>query len=79
MTTQNKLKKLLLDYFSSQTDEIEVSSPRSDDSHFEIVIISKKFQNLSLIQRNKLVHKIINPLFESKELHAVSLKLTPVE
>lgn len=79
MTTQNKLNQALSKHFKADSDKITVLSPRGDDSHFEITIESNQFSKLSLIERNKLVHKIINPLFESKELHAVSLKLIPIE
>jgi acid stress-induced BolA-like protein IbaG/YrbA len=78
MKTKSKLKLLLQSNFALPTDKVEVSSPRNDDSHFEINIYSEQFNSLSLIQRNRLVLKLINPLLESKEVHAVSLKLTPL-
>tara|TARA_B100000029_G_scaffold413569_1_gene416640 strand:+ start:1273 stop:1539 length:267 start_codon:yes stop_codon:yes gene_type:complete len=41
--------------------------------HYKLIIISNDFTNLSLINRHRLIYKILNGLIK-KEIHALSLK-----
>lgn len=71
----NLLKQALLKGFS-ESELLSVSSPRSDDKHFEVSIKSNKFKDLSLINQNRLVYSYISDLINSGVVHAVSLKLS---
>ena len=53
----------------------------SDDNvHFKAIIISKDFENLSLINRQRKINKILNNFFINGEIHALTLKTyTPTE
>lgn len=74
MTLQTQLTNLLVSSFKDP-DTVNVDCPRNDDKHFVITIKSIKFTGLSRIDQNKLVYKIINPLFQEGNLHAVTLNL----
>ena len=43
------------------------------ESHFEIIIVSEKFTNLSRIERHRMVNRILKEEFLS-DLHSVVLK-----
>lgn len=43
------------------------------ESHFEIIIVSEKFKNLSRIERHRMVNRILKEEFLS-DLHSVVLK-----
>ena len=54
------------------------SGPRTE-SHFKIFIVSKVFEGLSRIKRQRLVNKIVKEDFE-QGLHALTMRLkTPEE
>jgi BolA protein len=44
------------------------------ESHFEIIIVSEKFTNLSRIERHRMVNQILKEEFLS-DLHSVVLKI----
>jgi stress-induced morphogen len=44
-----------------------------EESHFKLKIVSKSFENLKLIQRHRLVNKILEE--EYKVVHAMELEL----
>ena len=49
------------------------------ESHFEVIIVSEKFTNLSRIERHRMVNLTLNKEFSS-DLHSVVLKTyTPEE
>jgi stress-induced morphogen len=73
--TKSKILDLVNASFSDVNDEITLESPRQDDNHFSLTIKSAQFDQLTLIQRSRLVYKILDPLLASKELHAISLNL----
>lgn len=74
-TLANKITELITSNFEP-TAKIEVFSPRNDDKHFAINIKSIKFKGQTRIYNNRLVYEILTPLFESQELHAVTLNLS---
>lgn len=50
-----------------------------EQTHFNIFIISKMFENCSRIERERLIHKVLADELKSK-IHAIKLKLiTPNE
>jgi len=49
------------------------------ETHYQVEIVSARFDGMSRIARHRLVHEIVHDEFE-KGLHALSLKLlTPAE
>ena len=48
------------------------------ESHFEIIIVSEKFTNLSRIERHRLVNRTLKDEFLS-DLHSVILKTYTLE
>ena len=58
--------------------------PEGSESHFKIVVVTNDFNNLSIIQRHKLIYKILDNLIN--KIHALSIhafneeefKLNPV-
>ena len=58
--------------------------PKGLESHFKIVVVTNDFNNLSIIQRHKLIYKILDNLMN--KIHALSIhafneeefKLNPV-
>ena len=61
-------------------DDISDLSVRGEDCSFSIKIVSKDFENLSILDRHKYIMKLFKNLLQSGELHAISLDLkTPSE
>jgi BolA-like protein 1 len=50
---------------------------KEEESHFKLKIISNQFENLKLIQRHRLVNKILEE--EYKVIHALELELHTAE
>ena len=76
MIVQNKIDKLLRDNLNVSKLIIKNESnkhnvPPNSESHFNVQIVSDDFQDLSLIQRHKIVYKAIESLLA--EIHAFSI------
>ena len=50
----------------------------NDTSHIKLIIVSKSFDNLSKIDRERLVHKLISEEI-SNNIHSIRLKLYTLE
>ncbi len=67
----DEIKQRLNSYFIN--DKVEVFDSRGTGDHFSIVVISDKFDGVSLIDR----HRIIYSIFEDKivtEIHALQIQ-----
>jgi len=67
----DEIKQRLNSYFID--DKIEVFDSRGTGDHFSIIIISNKFDNVSLVDRHRMVYSI----FEDKivtEIHALQIQ-----
>ena len=76
MIVQNKINKLLRDNLNISELNIRNEShkhnvPSNSESHFNVQIVSDDFQNLSQIQRHKIVYKAVESLLS--EIHAFSI------
>ncbi len=76
MIVQNKIDKLLRDNLNVSKLIIKNESnkhnvPLNSESHFNVQIVSDDFQDLSQIQRHKIVYKAIESLLA--EIHAFSI------
>jgi len=80
---ENALKDILEKNFDG--DVVEVTneshlhaghdgSPETGQSHFSVLIVSDKFENLSRVNRHRMVNGHVAPLFE-RGLHALNLRL----
>ena len=76
MIVQNKIDKLLRDNLNIskliiRNDSYKHNVPPNSESHFNVQIVSDDFQDLSQIQRHKIVYKVIESLLN--EIHAFSI------
>ena len=76
MIVQNKIDKLLRDNLNIskliiRNDSYKHNVPPNSESHFSVQIVSDDFQDLSQIQRHKIVYKAIESLLN--EIHAFSI------
>jgi BolA protein len=76
MIVQNKIDKLLRDNLNVskliiKNDSNKHNVPLNSESHFNVQIVSDDFQDLSHIQRHKIVYKAIESLLA--EIHAFSI------
>ena len=76
MIVQNKIDILLRDNLNvskliNRNDSNKHNVPPNSESHFNVQIVSDDFQDLSQIQRHKLVYKAIESLLN--EIHAFSI------
>ncbi len=54
--------------------------PKNSETHFRLVVVSKKFEGLSRIQRQRLVNEVLKDLLVPGGIHALTQKtLTPTE
>jgi BolA protein len=84
-TTQSKLEQALqalAPLFLEIQDDSALHAGHAGNtggSHFTLFIVSKQFEDLSLIKRHRKVHDTVGTLLE-KDIHALSIKaLTPSE
>ena len=53
--------------------------PQSSGGHFRLRIVSRSFEDFSLIERHRLIYKILDNMMK-KEIHALSIiAKTPTE
>ena len=76
MIVQNKIDKLLRDNLNVfkliiKNESNKHNVPLNSESHFNVQIVSDDFQDLSQIQRHKIVYKAIESLLA--EIHAFSI------
>lgn len=70
MMTKDKLKALI--EASVQCDYIEVKG--DDGVHFEAIIVSPEFENLSMLKQHKLIYAALGNRLQTEEIHALALK-----
>lgn len=88
MTIEQEIKTILETHFSPEYLEVINESYKhaghagddgSGQTHFKLIVVSRKFSDCTRMQRQQSVNNAIKPLFD-KGLHAVSMKLsTPQE
>ncbi len=60
--------------------EVRVSDMTGRGDHFEIEVVSRRFQGMSLLERHRLLHDIVQEAPDARDIHAVKFKtLTPQE
>ncbi len=83
MSLTNQIKTKLIDSLEPFFIEIINQSHKhkghfgndasGDETHFDLIVVSEKFQNLSKINRQKLVYDILKTEM-NKKIHAFSMK-----
>ncbi len=73
MNLANLLSKLEQNF--NPQDKIMLKDERGDGSHFNLEIISDKFEGKSRVERSRLVHSILDDDFGTGKIHALKLKL----
>ena len=76
MFVQNKIEKLLKDNLNVsnlliRNDSYKHNVPPNSESHFNVQIVSDDFEDLSQIQRHKIVYQAVGALLA--EIHAFSI------
>ena len=76
MIVQNKIDKLLRDNLNISELNIQNESNKhnvspNSESHFNVQVVSDDFENLSQLQRHKIVYKTVNSLLH--QIHALSI------
>lgn len=76
MFVQNKIEKLLKDNLNVsnlliRNDSYKHNVPPNSESHFNVQIVSDDFEDLSQIQRHKIVYKAVGALLAV--IHAFSI------
>ncbi len=73
--SEAELKAILAPHF--EDDSIFVTG---DGRHFDVRIVSEKFQDLSLVKRQQQVYAIVNEHILGGNLHALNIHaITPAE
>ena len=70
----NKLKGELNPSFLNVINESNMHNvPKDSETHFKVVVVSDKFEQLSLIQRHRLVNQILHSEMATS-IHALSIQ-----
>ena len=73
---ENKIKKILENKIKNSKIFIHVMTGNND--HFNLLVISDTFKNLTLIEQHKIIYKALDGLI-TKEIHALQLKTITLE
>lgn len=60
-------------------DVLKIDSQDMAESKFEIYLVSKNFENVSIINRHKMVMEVFKKEGIMNEIHAVTLKLKDIK
>ena len=76
MNVQNKIDKLLRENINISeliilNDSYKHNVPPNSESHFNVQIVSDDFEDLSQVQRHKIVYKAVESLLA--DIHAFSI------
>ena len=66
-----KIKERLIENFPE--DKVEVFDLRGSGDHFSVIVISDKFQEISLVDRHRMIYSIFKDEI-SKEIHAMQIQ-----
>ena len=61
-----------------ESPEVFIQDMTGSKDHFNVIIISKSFNGLTLIEQHRLVYKILDDMI-TKEIHALQLKTLTLE
>ncbi len=59
--------------------EVFLNSPAGDDNHFQLMVVSDRFQGKTMVEQHQLVYQALGNAM-NEAVHALSLKtLTPAQ
>ncbi len=53
--------------------QIELSSPMEDDNHFQLVVVSDRFDGKSMVEQHQLVYQALGGAMD-EAIHALALR-----
>ncbi len=60
-------------------DRVELANPQGDGEHYQLLIVSDRFQNLSMVEQHQLVYRVLGDAMR-QAIHALALKTyTPAQ
>lgn len=60
-------------------DEVHLSSPMQDNNHFQLVVVSPRFENLNMVQQHQLVYQAVGGAMQ-EAVHALAIRtFTPAQ
>ena len=68
---ENKIKKILSN--NIQNSKIFIHDMTGENNHFNLIVISDVFKNLSLIEQHKIIYNFLGELV-TNEIHALQIK-----
>lgn len=54
-------------------DEIHLSSPMNDDNHFQLVVVSPRFEGMSMVQQHQMVYQALGDSMK-EAVHALAMQ-----
>lgn len=54
--------------------EVQVNDMTGGGDHLEVIVVSSRFENRSLVQQHQLVYKAVQQAMSSEAIHALALK-----
>ena len=62
-----------------QDDQVHLTSPMDDNNHFQCVIVSEKFEGMTMVERHQMVYRALGEAMD-EAVHALALKTyTPAQ
>ena len=59
--------------------EVHLNSPMGDNNHFQLMVVSDQFQEMTMVEQHQMVYKAIGNAMD-EAVHALSIKtLTPAQ
>tara|TARA_B100000029_G_scaffold507593_1_gene592554 strand:+ start:598 stop:849 length:252 start_codon:yes stop_codon:yes gene_type:complete len=68
---ENKIKQILKNNLKDA--KVFIHDMTGENNHFNLLVISDVFKNLTLIEQHKIIYNSLNKMI-TKEIHAVQLK-----
>ena len=90
MNIETEISKILNENLAPQNLILQDQSSRHNDhneqarnlgqTHFALEIVSEKFADLSRVERQRMIYELLDEIFKTTQLHALTMKLlTPEE
>ena len=54
-------------------DEIFLTSPMGDDNHFQLLVVSERFSDKTMVERHQLIYQALGDAMQ-EAVHALSIK-----
>lgn len=68
------IKEEITNEIKKNIKDVELNISTNDDKYFNAIIITDEFENKDLLDRQKIVYKIIEKYILNKTIHAISFK-----